>query len=60
MKPIALLVHVSDIIAAKHWYLSAFPDAQSLDLGEATDKVLQIQGFQLEDTFGKLIGLRGK
>ncbi len=48
MKPVALLVHVSDVKAGIDWYTKAFPEARLVYLEEFDFTVLDINGFSLE------------
>ena len=48
VKPVALLIHVSDVIRGLEWYQLAFPRAVLVHLGPTDFPALSINGFTLE------------
>ncbi len=48
MKPVAVLVHVTDIESALSWYRTVFPSAKLTNRGSNDLAILEIDGFGLE------------
>ncbi len=48
MKPIALLIHVTDVVSGIDWYRKAFPEAKPVYLEKFNLTVLDINGFMIE------------
>ena len=48
MKPIAIMIHVDDVIAAVDWYAKAFPSSTVLSENNDCLAILDMNGFALE------------